>query len=237
MTKLTHKCDWCGKEFDIFPFRLKAKTICCSRECAASLAKENRKNCICPVCGKKFYCKPYHIAKTEHDVCCSMECCVKYRGEWFSGKGNHQYGLKGDKNSSWRSDRRISRFGYVLIRSLEHPFRDCDDFMFEHRLVAERYLLTDENSVEVNGKRYLSKEYVVHHKDHNRKNNDVSNLVVLTKEEHVKLHAREHHTDSYSRVRVCEKCGDSYIRIDEKWKNLCEDCYYDMLEEKGKLND
>lgn len=109
--------------------------------------------------------------------------------------------------------------------------------MFEHRLVAEKYLLTDENSIVVDGKRYLSKDYVVHHKDHNRQNNDVSNLVVLTKEDHVKLHAAEHSADSYSRVRVCRKCGDSYIRIDKEWGDLCEDCYYDKLEEKGKLND
>ena len=234
MTKLTHKCDWCGKEFYIAPFRLKAKTICCSRECAASLAKENRNNCICPVCGKRFHSKSSHIAKTGHKVCCSKECGVKYRSEWFSGEGNHQYGLKGDKNSSWKSDRRISRFGYVLIRSLDHPFRDCDDFMFEHRLVAEKYLLTDENSVKIDGKRYLSKDYVVHHKDHNRQNNNVENLVVLRKEDHVELHAEERRADSYSRVRTCEKCGDSYIRLDKKWKNLCEDCYCDMLEERRK---
>lgn len=60
--------------------------------------------------------------------------------------------------------------------------------VFEHRLVAEKYLLNDLNSVDVNGKRYLSKDYSVHHMDMNRLNNAVDNLVVMRKEQHSRLH-------------------------------------------------
>ena len=63
--------------------------------------------------------------------------------------------------------------------------------MFEHRLIAEKYLLNDENSVVVDGKRYLSPDYDVHHKDGNRLNNAPQNLEVLTRSDHMKKHFAE----------------------------------------------
>lgn len=106
----------------------------------------------------------------------------------MKGTGNHQYGLKGKANASWKTDEKITNYGYRKIRVLDHPFRDCDDFVFEHRLVAEKYLLTEENSIEIDGKKYLKKEYDVHHIDENRLNNDPSNLLVLIKGDHKRLH-------------------------------------------------
>ena len=106
----------------------------------------------------------------------------------MTGENNHQYGLVGEKNSSWQSNEKISIYGYRLIRALDHPFVNGDGFVFEHRLVAEKYLLTQENSIEINGKRYLSPEYMVHHKDGNKLNNTPDNLEVLTKAEHTRVH-------------------------------------------------
>ena len=117
-----------------------------------------------------------------------MECNKELRRRRMIGEHNHQYGLKGEKNSSWKSNEKINYYGYRLIRVLDHPFANCNGFVFEHRLVAEKYLLNEENSIEINGKKYLKKEYSVHHKDFNRLNNDVSNLVVLLKSEHSALH-------------------------------------------------
>lgn len=185
---MTFVCEWCGKEFNGAPSRAKNKHICCSRECASNLKKNQAElNCVCPICGKKFHCKPFHVRKYK-TICCSNECCKLYRHDLMSGEGNHQYGLKGDKNASWKSDEKISNYGYRLISCLDHPFRTHDDFVFEHRLVAEQYLLTEENSVEVDGKRYLKPEYAFHHIDGDRLNNDPSNLLVLTKGEHTALH-------------------------------------------------
>ena len=55
-------------------------------------------------------------------------------------------------------------------------------------MVAEKYLLNEENSVIIDGEKYLKPEYVVHHIDGNRRNNEVSNLVVMTRNEHTQLH-------------------------------------------------
>ena len=41
---------------------------------------------------------------------------------------------------------------------------------------------------EIDGEKYLRPEYVVHHIDGNRRNNEVSNLVVMTRNEHTQLH-------------------------------------------------
>lgn len=109
----------------------------------------------------------------------------------MSGSGNHQYGLKGRLNDSWKSDEKITRFGYRAIRVLDHPFKTKAGFVLEHRLVAEKFLLDDKNSIVIDGKRYLKKEYAVHHKDKNRLNNSLDNLVVMLKSEHSSMHNKE----------------------------------------------
>lgn len=144
-------------------------------------------NVTCETCGKKFHLKPSHIpiSKTHH---CSKECFRKAKMESMKGKGNHQYGLRGEKNASWKGERKFTNYGYISVYSPDHPFCTKAHHVFEHRLVAEKYLLTEENSVEINGKRYLKPEYDVHHKDFDRTNNDVSNLAVMLKSDHKRLH-------------------------------------------------
>lgn len=147
----------------------------------------NYLNCICPICGKKFHLKQSLVDKCKSN-CCSRSCSAELKKINMSGAGNHQFGLKGRLNSSWKSDEKISHYGYRLIRDLDHPFANSDGFVFEHRLVAEKYLLNKYNSVEINGKTYLRNDYDVHHKDFNRLNNSVENLLVMTKAEHKSLH-------------------------------------------------
>lgn len=64
------------------------------------------------------------------------------------------------------------------------------------------------------------KNYDVHHIDRNRDNNDISNLQLLTKREHTKLHALEDGKtlSEYKAkipkpefiVKICEQCGEEY---------------------------
>ena len=151
-------------------------------------------NCTCDVCGKRFHLKPYQLNRFKTHTC-SKECHLEQCRLRMTGENNHQYGLRGDKNASWQGGRTESSYGYVLIYDETHPFRNGDGNVFEHRIIAEKYLLNDENSVEINGKMYLSPEYVVHHIDGNKQNNDVSNLSVMTKGEHSRLHNAKRHMD------------------------------------------
>lgn len=174
-------------------------------------------NCKCPICGKVFHCKPYHLKKYKTHYC-SKDCQIIAKKIYMKGSGNHQFGLKGSRNASWKSDRRISRYGYIQLRVPEHPFAPKDGFVFEHRLVAEKYLLTEENSVVIDGKRYLSPKYDVHHKDFDRTNNDVNNLVVMLKGDHVRLHAKEDYklrsTDEHGRL-LAGSVKDKRTRVHE----------------------
>ena len=146
-------------------------------------------NCTCLICGTKFHRKPCHVKRSKHCYC-SKECVNKAKSILFSGSGNHQYGLKGPLNASWQGGKHISSHGYVCEYKPEHPFSDSKGYVFMHRLVAEKYLLTDETSVEISGQKYLNPELVVHHKNMDRLDNRPENLQIMTKSEHESYHAK-----------------------------------------------
>lgn len=190
------KCEYCQKEFKIYPSRLKSKHVCCSRRCKTELASKIRftdaeyLNCVCPICSIRFHLKD-SAAEDGSQHCCSRECAMKLRSRKMKGDGNHQFGLIGNQNSSWKSDIKINAYGYRMVRNPSHPFCDVDGFVFEHRLVVEENWLTPYNSVEINGKRYLSPEYEVHHINGDKLDNTPENLFILTKGLHRTIHNLE----------------------------------------------
>lgn len=167
----------------------------CSHKCADEhrkillRAEKEKHNYKCPICGKEMRLNQYQLTHGTH--CCSNDCAKKLRSIRMAGAGNHQYGLRGEKNASWKGGRTKSSYGYILVSLPEHPFANGDGNVFEHRLIAEKYLLTEENSVMINGKRYLSPKYDVHHKDENKQNNAIENLLVMTKSEHIRYHNKK----------------------------------------------
>ena len=193
--KNIRKCAVCGKEVIAWGIRAKRENIYCSIQCRSIGLKSKNLNVTCPVCGKKFHLKPY-IANDGNTHCCSRECCNKHRSQRFSGKGNHQWGLKGKLNASWKSDEKITVHGYKRVRRLEHPFKDCDGFVLEHRLIAERQIATHDQCIEINGKKYLNPSLVVHHKNGNKQDNRPENLQILTLPEHTHLHKSKNTNNS-----------------------------------------
>ena len=69
-------------------------------------------------------------------------------------------GERGADTSHWKGGKHKDKDGYIYIYSLDHPFKNKQGYVFEHRLVMEQFL-----------GRYLQSVEVVHHegeKDDNR---------------------------------------------------------------------
>lgn len=177
-------CDWCGKPIEVTPYALRTnKHFFCNRECSNNFAKADKVLLKCAVCGKEFYRKKSRIDKMKdmNNATCSKKCMYTLRKKLYKGNGNHQYGLRGNKNASFKTGERNTRYGYHLILSPNHPF-NVNGYILEHRLTAEKYLLTDDNSVEIDGEKYLKPECVVHHIDFDKLNNVKDNLYIFNSE-------------------------------------------------------
>ena len=209
---LTVYCDFCGNEIQITHSRRQGnKHYFCDKECFQKFKRKNLIKLICPICETTFYRKKSQVDKLKDvaNATCSKECCYKLRKTLYLGENNHQCGLTGSQNSSWKSDERYTHNNkrYKLIRVENHPFRDQSNFVPEHRLIAEQYLLNDINSVEIDGKRYLKPECVVHHIDFDKKNNQVNNLFVFNNES---IHALFHNLHKSGRVSDLDNFFEYY---------------------------
>ena len=147
----------------------------------------------CVVCNKIMNVKPSRLKRVKYGITCSKTCFGERQKVQMKGDGNHQKGLKGDLNSSFKSDIRITNYGYRVIRVPNHPFRDHKDFMREHRLIVEQNYtqFKSEYFESIEGRPYLKRTIDVHHKDGNKLNNNPDNLAVMTRSEHTTLHNEE----------------------------------------------
>ena len=140
----------------------------------------------CEICGKEMKLKPSHVKKRRT---CSRECSATQRREWMKGKGNHQYGLKGDLNSSHKECKTIQG-GYVYIYLPTHPRSDESGRIREHIVVAEKHLNIPQEFLDDDG--YIKLGIEVHHRNEDTTDNRPDNLQVLTKAEHRSLHNKQH---------------------------------------------
>ena len=76
--------------------------------------------------------------------------------------------------------KKIRDDGYVAIYYPDHPDSTGEGYVMEHRLVMEREI----------GRR-ISKNEVVHHINHDRSDNRINNLRVMTASDHMSMHMKE----------------------------------------------
>lgn len=139
------------------------------------------------------------------------------------------YTLKAEKNHNWKGGKVIDDHGYIKIRCEGHPrATKYGNYVFEHILVMEKHL-----------GRYLTLNEEIHHKDHNRQNNNISNLILMTTSDHSKLHNKEKREKLELNKRLCSECGNKtkkfridkngyrspeWMRSEKGW--LCGTCWH-----------
>jgi len=143
-------------------------------------------NYICVVCGKEHYQRPNQIAKTVNGLTCSKECGKINRAKHMTGKGNHQFNVKGEANASFKGDTKISTYGYILKYKPEHKRANHAGYVWEHLLIMEEHI---GRPLAYYGVQHKSNE-ICHHIDRNKQNNKIENLQLMTLGEHSALHAR-----------------------------------------------
>lgn len=149
-------------------------------------------NATCPICKADFHVKPSHLKRFKQ-VCCSRDCSRALRRIRMTGCGNHQFGLTGNKNASFKGDeikRKNNRLVDIMVYVPDHPYANKCGRVKKHRLIVEQHhdAFDDKFFEIVNGKKYLKKCFFVHHIDGNHGNNDVNNLAVVSRSEHRRLH-------------------------------------------------
>lgn len=182
-------CQICSAEFKVPSCRAKTATTCshsCSVKYRAQVITKEKAELVCKGCSITFL---VHRSFVPGRVYCSNACKNKYAGSESKRRGLG----RGALNSQWKGGTTEHSDGYIYENCYGHPLAS-NGYVLQHRLVAERHLLeTNPDSpclVKLGENYYLNPELVVHHKDTDKKNNDISNLQIMTNGDHQGLHNR-----------------------------------------------
>lgn len=77
--------------------------------------------------------------------------------------------LEREKSCFWKGGRTVIKAGYVKVKNRKHPFCNKDGYVYEHRLVIERYI-----------GRYLKPSEHCHHINKIKDDNIPQNLMAFT---------------------------------------------------------
>ena len=92
-------------------------------------------------------------------------------------------GKKGSQHPRYKGGF-VDNDGYSNTFLPSHPFSKKSGHILTHRLIMEQQI-----------GRYLTEDEIVHHKDGDKSNNDISNLQIMTKSKHAEHHYTERAKD------------------------------------------
>lgn len=81
--------------------------------------------------------------------------------------------ISGPNNYRWSGGRKKHSLGYIMAYAPDHPRRDKNGFVLEHRLVMEKHI-----------GRILDESEIVHHKNGIKTDNRIENLSLMSRSEH-----------------------------------------------------
>ena len=100
----------------------------------------------------------------------------------------------------WKIVRRVRSGDYSCVTTdPPHPNPSMGRYSLEHRIVMENKL-----------QRLLEPNEVVHHKNGNKLDNEISNLQLMTQNEHGKHHALERSNGILYLLLKCPNCGKKF---------------------------
>lgn len=114
------------------------------------------------------------------------DCCKEFRTNGSSVRKylklrnvpirpQHEVTPKGKNHHMWKGGRCTREGDYVYLKAEDHPNKNSQGYVAEHRLVMEEHL-----------GRYLEPQEVVHHIDKDKQNNSIENLELFaTNGEHL----------------------------------------------------
>lgn len=86
----------------------------------------------------------------------------------------------GNRHYNWKGGRVYDSHGYILLYNPRHPNCNYNGYVFEHRLIIEKYL-----------GRYLKPKEIIHHKNGIRDDNRLKNLRIFNNHsEHATYHIK-----------------------------------------------
>lgn len=130
-----------------------------------------------------------------------------------SGSNNPHKNLLRENSKKWKGGHPDDGSGYTLVFDDDNWMisRKANGYVYEHQLVFLKAL----------GLRKMPKDFVIHHIDRNKKNNQLDNLALMHKSTHARLHAilKNHkinnHTEDFdNQITLDEYLGKIGLTID-----------------------
>lgn len=177
-------CGVCNKEFQAINYRLlHGRDKYCSRACRGK-SPEFKEQLAKMIETRRRNARTKHPKWREGKrVCLDCDKIININSsrcrecQPISQKGATREGIAGDKNYNWNGGKTLSKEGYILVNSPYHPYKNNHGYVREHRLVMERSI-----------NRFLLPDEEVHHLNGNKTDNRASNLIILSKVDHARLH-------------------------------------------------
>lgn len=190
--KIQVKCMICGKVEFVSPSRSKTY-LTCSTECQHKYLSNKFKQpiqCKCTYCGKEFELKPSRYKKVQNP-CCSKQCSNNLKKETYKGDKNHQFGLIGPLNMSFKHCDLQDFNGKnvdIMVYAPDCPEKNQYGRVKKHRLLIYQNKSKFDKCIFKGD--LISQTINIHHVDCDHSHNNIDNLVPLTKKQHKSLHSK-----------------------------------------------